>query len=358
MHRIFCIISVVVFAFTATSRSAERAWTFSDMAVDQPPKGCFSTVAGEGKPGTWKILIDEMPLALQPLSTNAPKTSRQPVVAQVARDYSDKHFPMLVLGDAGFDDFTFKTKFKIVDGLTEQIAAVAFRIQDEKNFYYVKADANANKVSFCGVLKGNHATLYSSDQQIPKGVWHDLSVECFNSKIQVIVDGQFLVHEEQAKAWLSDTMFAAGKIAFCTKSDSIAYFADAHITYKPKEAFVQSLVREVMKENPRLLGLKILMVPPNEKEIRLVASNNEAEVGKPGEKYDTDVLARGIPYYQKENETIFVTMPLRDRNGDPVAAVRFVMKSFPGQTQENAMVRVTPLIKRMQKTASAVESLY
>jgi len=50
-------------------------------------------------------------------------------------------------------------------------------------------------------------------------------------------------------------------------------------------------------------------------------------------------------------------MPLRDRNGDIVAAVRVTMKSFPGQTEENAVVRAMPIVKEMQQRASSVNSL-
>jgi hypothetical protein len=51
-------------------------------------------------------------------------------------------------------------------------------------------------------------------------------------------------------------------------------------------------------------------------------------------------------------------MPLRDRNGEPVAAVRFVMKSFKGQTEENALVRALPVLQDMQRRAAAVDSIY
>ena len=47
-----------------------------------------------------------------------------------------------------------------------------------------------------------------------------------------------------------------------------------------------------------------------------------------------------------------------DRNGDTVAAVRFVMKGFPGETEQNALVRATPMLKKMQTRATAVDSLY
>jgi hypothetical protein len=352
MHRkSFCFVLILALIHVDATFAAERIWNFNGMPVDQPPKGCFSTVAGEGKPGTWKILMDQFPLPLQPLSTNVPQTAPKTVVGQFDRDYSDLHFPMLILGNDSYGDFSFKTKFKIVDGLTEQMAGIAFRIQDEKNFYYVRADSVANKLSFCGMLKGKLNTLYSRDVTVQKGVWHELAVQCEGPKIHLSLDGEFL-------PWISDTVFSAGKIAFCTKSDSITYFGDGRITYTPKEPFVQVIVRDVMKEYPKLESVKIFMVPPKAKEIRMVASNNEAEIGQPGEKTDADVIDRGVNYYRKDKEMIYVTMPLRDRNGDPVAAVRFVMKSFPGQTEENALVRATPVLKSMQRRASVAESLY
>ena len=41
-------------------------------------------------------------------------------------------------------------------------------------------------------------------------------------------------------------------------------------------------------------------------------------------------------------------MPLTDRNGDPVAAVRVELKSFPGETQDSAVDRTRTIVKEMQ----------
>ena len=41
-------------------------------------------------------------------------------------------------------------------------------------------------------------------------------------------------------------------------------------------------------------------------------------------------------------------MPLHDRNGETVAAVRILLKSFKGQTEQNAVARVLPIIKEME----------
>ncbi len=332
---------------------AERSFNFSDMPTNQPPAGCSSLLGGEGKPAVWKVIMDEVPLPLAPLNPQAPSTGTQAVVAQTAWDATDEHFPMLVLGKDSYADFTFRTKFKIADGLTEQMAGVAFRIQDERNYYYVRASALGNTFYFYTVTKGVRSNPIGNAMKIEKGVWHELTVECAGPKIHIFLDGQ------EALPLLTDPTFSAGKIAFWTKSDSISYFTDTHITYTPREPFAQLMVRDVMKQNPRLLGVKILMVPPKATEVRLVASNDEKESASPGEKTDASgVINKGVNYFRRDKEVFYVTMPLRDRNGDAVAAVRIVMKSFPGQTEDSALIRATPILKEMQLRASAVDSIY
>jgi len=52
-----------------------------------------------------------------------------------------------------------------------------------------------------------------------------------------------------------------------------------------------------------------------------------------------------------------VVMPLRDRNGDPVAAVRVIMKTFAGQTEQNAVARALPVIREMQRRVASLQDL-
>ncbi len=80
----------------------------------------------------------------------------------------------------------------------------------------------------------------------------------------------------------------------------------------------------------------------------VVASRAEKEVGHAGEKTEQDVISRGSIYYGKTKGTVSVTMPLRDRNGEAIAAARVVMKSFAGQTEQNALARALPIVKEMQ----------
>jgi hypothetical protein len=45
---------------------------------------------------------------------------------------------------------------------------------------------------------------------------------------------------------------------------------------------------------------------------------------------------------------VLVTMPLHDRNGETVGAVRVAMTTFFGQTEKNALARALPIVKSME----------
>jgi hypothetical protein len=331
-------------------RAAERRFDFDDMPTNQPPTNCFNTVAGEGKPGSWKVIQDEVPLPLAPLTPGAPATLKKNVVAQLAWDTTDEHFPLLILGKEKYGDFTLKTRFKIVDGLTEQMAGIAFRIQDERNFYVARASAIGKTFYFYKFEKGVRSPPVGNNIEIQKGVWHDLTIECTGTDIHILLDGK------EAMPVLHDPTFAAGKIGYWTKSDSISYFTDTKINYVSREPFAQQMVRDTMKEYPRLLGVQVF-ASPRAKETRIIASSDEKEIGSAGGKNEEDVIENGTPYFNKEKEMCSVMMPLRDRNGEVAAAVRIKMKSFPGQTEENAFVRATPIIKSMQERVVTVNNI-
>src|SRR6266850_1621459 len=130
------------------SKAAERTVDCADVPENQTPPGFRSTVTGKGKPGDWKIVLDEVPPLLAPLTPQAPVVTRRPVLAQLAQDKTDDHFPLLIFEGEAFGDFTLTTRFKLVDGVAEQMAGLAFHIQDEKNYCYVRASALATRFTF------------------------------------------------------------------------------------------------------------------------------------------------------------------------------------------------------------------
>jgi hypothetical protein len=336
---------------TLPACAAELKFDFGQGQEGQMPSGFRSLVTGQGKPGDWQVRMDSVPPMLAPLTSQAATASKQPVLAQLSQDSTDAHYPLLVYENEIFRDFTLTTRFKLVSGAVEQMAGLAFRVQDEKNYYYVRASGLGNTFYFFKFVNGDLMPPIGSKVEITKDTWHEMEVRCRGSEITCSLDGKTLIPQMQ-----QDT-FAKGKIGFWTKSDSVSYFADARIVYTPIEPPAQKIVRDMTAKYPRLLGLKVYVPGKQPKSMHVVASKEEKEVGQPGGKTEQEVLGRGETYYGKEKDVVSVIMPLRDRNGEPMAAVRVMMKSFPGQTEENAIIRAAPIVKEMQARVQTLEDL-
>jgi hypothetical protein len=338
--------ALLALASAGAARADEKVFDFSDMPLNKPPTNFVSLVAGEGKPGVWKVIETEVSLPGARVTTNAPTMGTKSVIAQLSEDFTDEHFPMLLLGNETYGDFTVTTRFKIVSGIMEQMAGVAFRVQDAKNYYVVRASAIGNNFRFYKVVDGVRGPLIGSPVTVEPSVWHDLAISCQGNQITCSLDGN-----TNLIPTLTDNSFNGGRIAYWTKSDAISYFADTKIEYTPRETPIQDMVSAAMTRFPKLLGLQVIMLTGQPPQPNLVASNNEKEIGQPGRKSDADVIATGTIYIDRQPGTVTVFLPLRDRNGDAAASVRVKMKSFPGQTEENAIVRATPVIKEMQDRA-------
>ena len=344
---IFCSIFA---AFTFSVGAAELNFDFSQFVLNSSPTGFVSQVSGAGKPGDWKIIADEIPLALAPLSPNGPKAGKRFVLAQLSQDTTDEHFPLLIFTGETFGDFTVTTRFKCVSGSVDQMAGIAFRVQDEKNFYVVRASSLGNSFRFYKVVNGERSPPIGPQIKIPSGVWHEMSIECHGTQIRCSLNGAELIPV------LTDNSFAAGKIAFWTKSDSVSYFLDTKIIYTPRVSVAQKIISDMMERYPRLVGLKIFS-KNGAGELRVIASNNQNQIGEPGGKVEAIVLEKEAPYYTKADETVSVIMPLKDRNGDAIAALRIIMQPFPGQTEKNVLARAMPIVKAVEARIVSAKDL-
>ncbi len=298
------------------------------------------------------MLLDDVPSLMEPWDTNqAPRVSKQAVLAQVSQDRTDEHYPLLVYEGGVFADFTFTARFKLMGGEAEQMAGLAFRIQDEKNYYYARASGLGGTFYFFKFVNGELIGPIGSKLAISKGQWHELAVECRGSLVTCSLDGQPII------ARMAQDNFAKGKIGFWTKSDSVSYFADAKIVYKPIEDPAQGVVRDTVRTYSKLLGLKLFVLGNDPQTTRLVASKDPAELGRPGGKAELAVITQAQVYYGTDKGSVSVTMPLRDRNGEVIAAAKVIMKTFPGQTEQNAVARALPIVRSIQARVLSIKDL-
>jgi hypothetical protein len=295
-------------------------------------------------------VADRTRSALPPIPGQAPEYTETSVLGQLSQQRIDEHYPLLIYEGEVFDDFVLRTRFKITAGQDEQMAGIAFRIKDDKNYYYIRASALPGTFAFFRFANGQLNSRVSANVPVATNVWHDLVIDCKGNEIRGSFDGTELL-----LVLVRDQPLNIGKLGFWTKSDSAALFGKTTITYIPKVILAQKLVNDALGHYPRLQQLKIFAsrdgVPC------LIAGTNPQEIGHPAAQVEKDVIAKGAIFYGKEKDSVLVTFPLHDANGEAIAAVKVIMKSFPGQTEKNAIARALPIVQQMEARVKKASDL-
>lgn len=331
--------------------AGEIIFDFSKEGTNGLPAGFEAALGGTGDPGRWQLIEDEVAPAIPALTANAPSTKRT-VLAQISRDIADERYPMLIYTNEVFGDFTFTTRVKCVSGAVEQMAGIAFRYQDPLNYYYLRASAKGNTFRFFKVVAGQRSAPIGPEIVIPPGMWHELKVTCKGNQLQCFLNG------EQRIPTMTDNSFLSGKVGFWTKSDSVSYFTDAKISYTPRESFAKAVLREMKSKYPRVLAMRLYAKAPGDSDVSVISSTDPSEVGMPGGDTERNVIRDNAQYFGRLTKGIVVTLPLRDRNGETVAALRVEMESFLGQTETNAIARALPIAQDIERRLVEAKYLF
>jgi hypothetical protein len=336
-------------ALTLSVSGAELQFNFADYPEGATPTNFHSALAGSGLPAHWKIVTDEVPPLLAPLTDKAPVT-RRGVLAQASEDMTDERFPMFIYDGETFRDFKFSTRFKIVSGITEQMAGVVFRFQNTSNFYVVRVSSLGHNVRFYKVVNGQRSDPIGPLLDVPLGTWHTLGVRCEGNQISIFLDDHLVMPP------LGDNTFTEGKLGFWTKSDAVSYFADGRMTYTPRIPAAQQLVDNLMEKQPLILGVQIFTLQTSNT-TRIIASKDHAEIGLAGTDVELQTLTDGITFFGRDRGVVMVALPLRDRNGESIAALRVKLKSYFTETQDAAVTRALMIRKKLEELCTSAEDL-
>jgi hypothetical protein len=344
---------ILIFAAAlSASHGSELLFDFTQGQPGQKPAGFESVLGGEGRPGDWRLLMDEVPAAIPSITSKA-ETPKKLVLAQVSQDPTDEHFPMLVYTNEVFGDFTFTTRFKAVSGVVEQMAGLVFRYQDPKNYYYLRASAKGDTFRFFKIVAGERSAPIGPEIPIQPGVWHEMSVQCAGNQILCFLNGK------QAIPTATDNSFLSGKIGFWTKSDSVSHFTDAKVVYTPRIPLARVLLKEMSQKYPRILAMRIYSPAKSGEGMQVSASTKEDDLGKAGGKTEKAVLETNSPFFGRlKRNQVVVTLPLHDRNGEVIAALRIELKSFYGETENNAVARALPIAQEMDRRITEAKDLF
>lgn len=334
-------------------RAEQVTFDFSKTPPGQQPAGFTSLLVGQGSLGEWKIVEADVPTAFEPLTPNATRRKGS-VLAQLDRDPADERFPVLVYDAAEVADFTFTTKFKTVEGLVEQMAGIVFRFKDKDNFYYVRASSKGNTFRFFKVVDGQRANPIGPEVSVPLGVWHEISVECKGNQIKCFLNGS------QVIPTLTDNSLSFGKVGFWTKSDSVAHFVSAVLNYSPRQGLAERLVRQIMDQNKNVLAVRLYgRSRGDQSKMEVIASSDPKWLGVAAGDLERSVIETRQTFGGKTDAgDMLATVPVHDRNGEAVAALRVEMKGFFGQTDAAAVRRALAISRSLDRQILEGSDLY
>lgn len=300
----------------------------------------------------WKIVMDDAETAFPAVTPDAKTNSKEPVIAQQGGQEEDEFFPMLVYEDEIFGDFTVTMKIKMVAGKMEQMAGLAFRIQDDKNYYMVRASALGDTFRFYKYVDGIRSPAIGTSDKITSGEWHDLKVECRGNKIICSLDNKIFIPE------LTDLSYNKGYIGLWTKSDSTSYFRDIKIDFTPRESRAKIGVAAALKRFDKVEDLKLYAPKDGVGDLVVIAAKNKDDIGTAASTAAQNCIRDNAIYSGETRRSWTVTMPLLDENGDPLGAVTVVLKKFIGQSKKNAIVRARAVMDRIQSQITTREDFF
>jgi hypothetical protein len=340
-----------VLAVAACVRGAELQFNLSDVPDGSLPTNFVSLLGGTGMVPKWQVIDAEVPSQFTGFSTNAALVTHGKVLAQTSDDMTDEHFPMCVYQGDIYRDFKFSTQFKIINGISEQMAGIVFRFQNVSNYYYTRFSAAGKNLRFFKVVNGVRSDPIGVNLDLPVGEWHSLAVQCDGNHITIFLDGH------PAMPMLGDNSFTEGRVGFWTKSDSVTYFSHAEISYTPRIPPAKAVLDAILAKQVKLLGLRLYAVDATGTNTYVIASKDQTEVGQPGTDDVIGSIHDNKPYYGREHGAVDVTMPLRDRNGEIIGAMRVKMKHFFGETEDSAVTQAFDIRRSIEDLCPSANDL-
>jgi Domain of Unknown Function (DUF1080) len=188
-------------AGVASPTAQVHLWTFDADAAGGLPPGA------EVFSGTWAVRAE----ADAPSPPNA--------LCQTGT----AEFPALALGDGAYVDLLLSARFEPVAGKEDQAAGLIFRIQDQGNYYILRANALEGNVNFYKYQGSRRSILKDSKAEVPSGLWQGLRLEVRGNTYRGFLNGQQVVEATD------DTFKAAGRVGLWTKADSVTCFDDVEV---------------------------------------------------------------------------------------------------------------------------------
>jgi hypothetical protein len=195
----------------APPQSQATEVNLSVMKPGAPPGDFKFERTGQGAPGQW-IVVSE------------PTAAHGVAIAQVSQDRTDYRFPLAIYQPVSARNVDVVVRFKPVGGSIDQAGGIAVRLTSPDDYYIARANALEDNVRFYRVVKGRREHLQGTNLKVASNQWHTLGLRAEGDRFTISFDGKPLFTAEDK------TFVNPGKVALCTKADSVTHFDAISIT--------------------------------------------------------------------------------------------------------------------------------
>ena len=215
----------------------------------------------------------------------------------------------------------------------------------------MRASSLGHNVRFYKFVEGQRSSPLGPELPIEKGRWYELGIKAEANRIRILLDGKEIMPE------LTDNSHISGQIGLFTKSDSVSYFSDLRLTYKPLESLAASLARTLLEKQPRLLDVEILGKEIGNLELHVMGAKNSQSLGRLANDVEKMVFTKDHANYHRTMVAGVVIQPLHDRNGEVIGLAKFTLKPYPGQLEDAMITKTIPWVKEMDLRIGASKDL-
>ena len=136
----------------------------------------------------------------------------------------------VIAGVPRFTEGTFRARFKLMSGESDQTAGLVFDLEPNGEYLYARYNTKDGNLALWRFAKGNREVIAHGEQhvQLPLNVWHELAV--------TIAGGRLTVDANNGKLKFEHALPEAvdGRSGFWTKRDSVTMFKDVRVTPRSK----------------------------------------------------------------------------------------------------------------------------
>jgi hypothetical protein len=343
---------LMFFSIAVVLQAADVSLDLSKQKLGNAPNGFTAKVAGVGKLG--KAIVREGQI---PALVGAGKVEGR--LIEVTGGSTDaNHYTLVMLDAMAPNDFSGSVRFRITAGKIMPVAGIAFRAQDEKNYYLLAVKPKDSRL-YWTVFENGKAVQGLRDNSILAALdgWHDLKFSAKANTLTWTLNGrsQFINYDPK-----KTPDFRKGRFALWVRSDTRAEFALLELL-NPAETLAKQhvkVLRRVAREDVRVLSLQLIARPAPNQAPQILGSLDASEVGRPAHADCAKVIDQNKVFHGRKTNEAVVTSPLRDKNGIIIGAVRVRLRSPSGTDKRRDIARAAALTQRIKENYPAAKSLF